>query len=123
MAQYRREIVVLSVMGIFSAVGNGVIPYIMGKFFDAITSTNVVTLVSYTIPVYIALLAMWAAIQLITYILDWKINILSEKFSNIIWLDYLSKGFGYLLLLPASFHKTNKIGEVSNKIGVAASAL
>src|SRR3989344_517 len=116
MAQYRREIVVLSVMGIFSAVGNGVIPYIMGKFFDAITSTNVVTLVSYTIPVYIALLAMWAAIQLITYILDWKINILSEKFSNIIWLDYLSKGFGYLMLLPVSFHKTNKIN-------VAASAL
>ncbi len=55
--------------------------------------------------------------------MDWKINILSEKFSNVIWLDYLSKGFGYLLLLPASFHKTNKIGEISSKINVAASAL
>lgn len=113
-SQYKKEIIILSIMGIFSAIGNGTIPYIVGKFFDAITNPEAG---------YIALLILWAIIQLITYILDWRINILSEKFSNIIWLDYLSKGFGYLLLLPISFHKTNKIGEVSNKINVAASAL
>jgi ABC-type multidrug transport system fused ATPase/permease subunit len=122
-SQYRREIIVLSVMGIFSALGNGVIPYIAGKFFDSISGQGVVTILSYAIPIYAALLTLWAIIQLITYILDWRINILSEKFSNIIWLDYLSKGFGYLLLLPVAFHKTNKIGEISNKINVAASAL
>ncbi len=122
-SQYRREIVVLSVMGIFSAIGNGTIPYIAGKFFDAVTIQDTLQFISYAIPLYIALLILWSFIQLITYILDWRINILSEKFSNIIWLDYLSKGFGYLLLLPISFHKTNKIGEVSNKINVAASAL
>lgn len=113
-SQYRREVVVLSIMGIFSAIGNGTIPYIVGKFFDAVTGTD---------NVYIYILIAWSIIQLITYILDWRINILSEKFSNVIWLDYLSKGFGYLLLLPVSFHKTNKIGEISNKINVAASAL
>ena len=122
-SQYRREIIVLSVMGIFSAIGNGIVPYIVGRFFDAITGAETVQFFAYPIPMFGALLAVWAVIQLITYILDWRINILSEKFSNIIWLDYLAKGFGYLLLLPASFHKTNKIGEVSNKIGVAASAL
>jgi len=123
MTQYRREIVVLSVMGIFSAVGNGIIPYVMGRFFDVVTSKETVFILSYAIPVYAALLLLWAVVQLITYLLDWRITILSEKFSNIIWLDYLSKGFGYLLLLPVSFHKTNKIGEVSNKINVAANAL
>jgi ABC-type multidrug transport system fused ATPase/permease subunit len=122
-SQYKHEILILSIMGIFSALGNGVIPYIAGRFFDVITSHEVVGILSYSIPIYITLLIIWAIIQLITYILDWKINILSEKFSNIIWLDYLSKGFGYLLLLPVSFHKTNKIGEVSNKINVAANAL
>ncbi len=110
--QYRREIVMLSVMGIFSAIGNGLIPFIAGKFFDSIATEG-----------YVFLLSLWAAVQLVTYLLDWRINILSEKFSNVIWLDYLSYGFGYLLLLPISFHKTNKIGEVSNKINVAASAL
>ena len=122
-AQYKREIIVLSVMGIFSAIGNGVIPYITGTFFDAITGTITVNLFSHPVPIYIALLILWGIIQLITYVLDWRINILSEKFSNVIWLDYLSKGFGYLLLLPVSFHKTNKIGEISNKINVAANAL
>lgn len=122
-SQYKREIVILSVMGIFSAIGNGVIPYIAGRFFDVITSHEVVGILSYSIPIYITLLIIWSIIQLITYILDWHINILSEKFSNIIWLDYLSKGFGHLLLLPVSFHKTNKIGEISTKINTAASAL
>lgn len=123
MAQYRREITVLSVMGILSAIGNGVVPYIIGRFFDVITSPERVEILSYSVPVFAALLTVWAIVQLITYILDWKISILSEKFSNVIWLDYLSKGFGFLMLLPISFHKTNKIGEVSNKINVAASAL
>lgn len=113
-SQYRKEIVTLSIMGIFSAIGNGFIPYIAGRFFDAITAQG---------DLYIWLIIIWGIVQLITYILDWRINILSEKFSNIIWLDYLAKGFGYLLLLPASFHKTNKIGEVSQKINAAANLL
>jgi ABC-type multidrug transport system fused ATPase/permease subunit len=123
MGQYRREITVLSVMGILSAIGNGAIPYIAGRFFDVVTSHEVTTILSFTLPVYAGLLILFGIAQLITYILDWRINILSEKFSNIIWLDYLAKGFGYLLLLPVSFHKTNKIGEISSKINNAASAL
>ncbi|MES2216087.1 MAG: ABC transporter ATP-binding protein [Patescibacteria group bacterium] len=123
MGQYRKEIITLSVMGIFSAIGNGTIPYITGKFFDSITTHGMVTILSYVLPVYLALLILWAIVQFITYILDWRINILSEKFSNVIWLDYLSKGFGYLLLLPVAFHKTNKIGEISNKVNLAANAL
>ena len=38
MSQYRRDIITLSVMGIVSALGNGSIPYIAGKFFDALTN-------------------------------------------------------------------------------------
>ncbi len=122
-SQYRKEIITLSLMGIFSAIGNGTIPYIVGMFFDAITGSRIITIISFALPLYVGLLLLWAIIQLITYVLDWRINILSEKFSNTIWLDYLSKGFGYLLLLPISFHKSNKIGEVSNKINTAANAL
>jgi len=123
MGQYRREIFVLSIMGIFSAIGNGVVPYIAGRFFDVITSFETVTVLSYVLPVYLALLLLWSVIQLITYILDWRINILSEKFSNMIWLDYLAIGFSYLLFLPISFHKKNKIGEIGSKINMAAGSL
>lgn len=121
--QYKKEIITLSVMGIFSAIGNGIIPYIAGRFFDSITSAETVDILMSTVPLYVAVLVLWSVIQLVTYTLDWRINILSEKFSNTIWLDYLSNGFGYLLLLPVAFHKTNKIGEISNKINVAANML
>ncbi|MEK7646706.1 MAG: ABC transporter ATP-binding protein [Patescibacteria group bacterium] len=121
--QYRREIVTLSIMGILSAIGNGTIPFIAGRFFDVISSRETVTLINYSVPIFLALLSLWAIVQLITSILDWKINILSEKFSNIIWLDYLAQGFSYLLVLPMSFHKQNKVGEIGSKINMAASSL
>lgn len=121
--QYKKEIATLSIIGIFSAIGNGAIPYVAGKFFDAIASPATIELLSFMVPLYVAILLLWAVMQLITYVLDWRGNLLSEKFSNTIWLDYLSYGFGYLLLLPASFHKTNKIGEISSKINTAANLL
>ena len=123
MSQYRRDITVLSVMGIVSAIGNGSIPYIAGKFFDALTNPGVVHFVTYVVPLYIAIISLWAVIQLITYTIDWRINIKSEFFSNAIWLDYLSNGFSFLLFLPMSFHKKNKIGEIGNKISMAAGSL
>ncbi len=121
--QYRRQIIILSVLGILSAIGNGIIPYIAGKFFDAISSASVWHILSYSVPLYISILVVWALIQLVTSLLDWRINIMSQYFSNTIWLDYLTNSFSYLLLLPMSFHKQNKIGEIGSKINAAAGSL
>ena len=123
LGQYRKSIIILSIMGILSAIGNGIIPYVAGRFFDAIITPSTVNIVNYILPLYVALLVLWALVQCVTYILDWRINLTSEYLSNTIWLDYLSKGFGYLLNLPISFHKTNKIGEISQKVNAAANAL
>ena len=110
-------------MGILSAIGNGIIPYVAGKFFDAIITPSTFNFLDYTFSLYLVLLVVWSLVQLVTYILDWRINITSEYLSNTIWLDYLAKGFGFLLNLPMSFHKKNKIGEIGNNINTAASAL
>src|SRR5258708_1635141 len=123
LTQYQRSIVILSVMGILSAVGNGIIPYVTGKFFDAVITPSVMMFLGWTLPLYVALLILWAVIQCVTYIIDWRINLTSEYLSNTIWLDYLSKGFGFLLNLPISFHKKHKIGEIGNKINAAAGSL
>ncbi len=123
LGQYRKSIIALSVMGIFSAIGNGVIPYIAGRFFDAIAVSDVVTVLGYILPLYVALILLWAIVQCVTYVLDWRSTILSEYLSNTIWLDYLSHGFSYLLTLPISFHKKNKIGEIGNNINTAAGSL
>jgi ABC-type multidrug transport system fused ATPase/permease subunit len=121
--QYRPQIVLLSVMGVISAIGNGTIPYITGKFFDVITVNAQTSILGLVMPLFAGILILWAAVQLVTYILDWRISILSEYFSNAIWLDYLAHGFTHLLFLPVSFHKKHKIGEIGGKINMAAGSL
>lgn len=123
LGQYKKTIISLSVIGIISALGNGLIPYIAGRFFDAILSTETSSLFGVDMPLFAMLLIIWGVIQLITYILDWRISITSEYLSNTIWLDYLSRGFGFILQLPMSFHKQNKIGEIGNKINMAGGSL
>ncbi|MFA6554459.1 MAG: ABC transporter ATP-binding protein [Candidatus Paceibacterota bacterium] len=122
-SQYRKDIVILSIIGILSAIGNGIIPYVAGKFFDSIIIPSSVNIFNFVLPLYVALLILWAVIQLITYIIDWRIQIKSEYLSNYIWLDYMTKGFGFLVNLPMAFHKKNKIGEIGGKINQAAGSL
>ncbi|MDD5164940.1 MAG: ABC transporter ATP-binding protein [Candidatus Pacebacteria bacterium] len=120
---YRRDIIILSIIGVLSALGNGVIPYIAGSFFDSISNPSVTSLFGYVIPLYVSLLILWSIVQCLTYFMDWRINIMSQYISNTIWLEYISKGFGFLLNLPVAFHKKNKIGEIGNNINYAANSL
>lgn len=123
LALYKRDITVLIVLGIFSALGNGTIPFITGKFFDSILSPAEVSIMGYAVPLFGAILGIWIVIQSITYLIDWRIDRISEYLSNTIWLDYLSRGFSFLLELPMSFHKEHKIGEIGQKINIAGNAL
>ncbi len=120
----RREITLLSVLGVVSALGNGTVPFIAGRFFDSIIKpTDINLLDNFTIPLYTLLLSIWAIVQFITYLVDWRIAIKSERFSNSIWGDYLGRGMGRLLELPMAFHKKNKVGTIGEKINRAANAL
>ncbi|HTK33082.1 MAG TPA: ABC transporter ATP-binding protein [Candidatus Paceibacterota bacterium] len=121
--QHRITIIILSVIGILSAIGNGLMPYISGRFFDSIINTGSVDIFGYSVPLYVGLLILWCIVQSITYVIDWRISILSQYVSNTIWLDYIAQGFAYLLNLPVSFHKKNKIGQVGNDINRAANSL
>jgi len=122
LSEYKKQIVLISWMGILAALCDGFAPYISGAFFDAIIKVATTTSL-FGLPLYVDLLALWTLIQLVSSLLNWRITVLSEYLSNAIWLDYLSKGFGYLLNLPISFHKTYKIGEIGDKINNAAGSL
>lgn len=121
--KYKKETIALSVLGIISAIGNGTIPIITGRFFDAIISPETIPLFGRVVPLFAALLALWTVIQIVTYLMDWQINIRSENFSNSVWVDYWAKGVGHLLTLPMAFHKAKKIGEIGEKINRAAFSL
>lgn len=123
LSRYRKDIIILSIMGVLSAIGNGVIPYVAGKFFDSIITLETITILDIILPLYLVFLILWTVIQLITYIFDWRIQIKSDFLAEYIWMDYMSNGFGFLLNLPISFHKKNKIGEIGGKINLAAGAL
>ena len=114
----------LSVLGIISAVGNGVVPYIAGNFFDSILAPEKMFIIlDSSVPTFAVLLSLWFLVQLVTYYIDWKLSILSEVFSNTIWTTYIAAGFSHLLELPMSFHKREKIGSVSNTINKAGNSL
>jgi ABC-type multidrug transport system fused ATPase/permease subunit len=77
----------------------------------------------YVVPLFVAILALWTVVQCITYIIDWRSNTMSQYLSNVIWIDYLSVAFGFLLELPIAFHKKHKIGDITNQINMAGNAL
>ncbi|MFA6095760.1 MAG: ABC transporter ATP-binding protein, partial [Candidatus Paceibacterota bacterium] len=121
--RYRKETIALSLFGIISAIGNGVVPIIAGRFFDSIITPGTIAILHWIVPMYAFLLAIWALVQIVAYFVDWQINIRSENFSNTVWVDYWSHGIGYLLKLPMSFHKAKKVGEIGEKINRAAFGL
>jgi len=121
--RYRKETITLSILGVISALGNGTVPLIAGRFFDAIISPTATDILGIALPLSLALLLLWTMVQIVTYLVDWQISIKSENFSNTVWVDYWSRGIAHLLMLPMAFHKAKKIGEVGEKIRSAAFSL
>lgn len=122
--EYKREIVVLSALGVISALANGTVPYIVGSFFDAILDMSSVALsTSITLPSWAAFLILWGVVQAIANTVDWVIGKQSSKIGALLYASYQSKAFGYLLKLPLSFHVRHKSGVVWDKITRAGNAL
>lgn len=105
---YRREVALLLALTIISSIANGVIPYLVGRLIDAITALD---------PKQVYLfLAIWLAVQLVAYTIDWFSSSKRHGLGGMLYGDYLVRGYSYLLKLPMSFHKKYKVGEISNKI-------
>lgn len=114
---YKREIVVLTILGVISALANGSVPYIVGRFFDAILdSSRVFTGTLVEMPLWLFLIIIWATVQSVANIVDWINDKKGKKISILLDTIYTSKGFGYLLKLPLSFHKDRKAGEIGDRI-------
>ena len=121
---YKKEVIILSLLGIFSAIGNGTIPFISGKFFDSIIDIHR-NLIFYkiTLPAFVFLLFTWTTVQLFTYVIDWMIDFRSRRLGVWAWSKYLVDHMTHLFELPMSFHKANKIGAIGDKINRASTNL
>lgn len=103
---YRRELALSGVTGIFSSLANGTVPYVTGRFFDALygLSEHTTPLTGWW-PLWAILLAIWAGVQLLANNLDWVNDRISRKIDTGLQFQIQTDGFVHMFRLPMSYHK------------------
>ncbi|MFZ2522282.1 MAG: hypothetical protein WAX25_02205, partial [Minisyncoccia bacterium] len=69
----KKELNILVGFGIVSAVANGFVPYVTGRFFDTLIdlSNGKNTFITSSLPLWMGLLGLWVFVQLIANNIDW----------------------------------------------------
>jgi ABC-type multidrug transport system fused ATPase/permease subunit len=111
---YKRFVWILLFLGIISAVANGLVPYVTGRFFDALIQVSKGQGVGGPYPLWAILLTAWALIQVVANGSDWIKDRLSRTLVLKVRFNIETKGFSHLLYLPLSYHTNTQIhGEIS----------
>lgn len=121
---YRKELTLLSFLGVFSALANGSVPYIIGRFFDAILNADlsfVGTVLA--VPSWGVFLLLWCIAQFVAIGTDWTNDKMANRISTKLYIDFWVGAQEVLLSLPLSFYKNSKSGEVFSTINRAANGL
>ena len=114
---YKPQITLLAVLGVVSALANGTVPYIVGRFLDALLNlSSTMSISGMVLATWLVILIIWVFVQLVANVIDWVISRKGNVLRMASQLGYQSKAFNYMLLLPLSFHKNEKIGELSDQI-------
>lgn len=114
LAPHRRELFVLVALSIVSALAEAFVPYLAGRVFDAII--KIASDPSFALATIAATIAIWYILKFVTDLADWKISSGESAMEVKLYSEYVTAGFARLLLMPVSFHKTRKHGEIGDKI-------
>ncbi len=119
--EYRKQVVFLSVLGVISAIANGTVPYLIGRFFDAVLDPTAQVFVGSALemPLWLLLIIIFALVQIVADVVDWINSTESSRIGTDIHARYLARAHSYLLKLPISFHVNRKMGEVRENINIA----
>jgi len=119
--QYKKTIIWLSILGVISAIANGFVPYITGRFFDALIALSQgQTAQSSGLPLWALMLAVWAGIRIIGDGVDWWNDRRRRWLTTNMQLGTQAEGFVHLLQLPMSFHGDEHMQAVFSKISSAS---
>jgi ABC-type multidrug transport system fused ATPase/permease subunit len=115
---FKKELGILSALGLISAVSNGFIPYITGRFFDALIGlSHGESATGFAgFPLWGILLFVWAVVQLIANNIDWIMDRSRRRVDTKLHMNIQVSGFSHLFRLPISFHKNTHINGVIQKI-------
>ena len=124
LTNYKRDLVLLSLMGVFSAIAYSVEPYLVGRIFDTILEPNNIFIgTAIEMPLWLLCIILWIVTLGISNFIDWLITLKSLYLEVISHADYLVMAYNTLLDLPISFHKEENLGEVEDKINNAADGI
>tara|TARA_Y100000310_G_scaffold345189_1_gene462501 strand:- start:869 stop:2665 length:1797 start_codon:yes stop_codon:yes gene_type:complete len=116
--RFKREVVILSILGVISAFANAMIPYLVGQFFDGLVTPEkiIVPIFDMQLPVWGFILIIWVIVQAIANIVDWVNDRTSSRVGIEVNTEYPTRAVAYMLTLPLSFHKEQKTGDTWDKI-------
>lgn len=119
---FKKELTVLIFLGIVSAVANGFVPYVTGRFFDTLIelSRGTSTLATSTLPLWALLLGVWVIVQLVANNIDWVMDRLRRRIDTKVMFSIQVDGFVHLLRAPLMYHKNAHINGVMQKISNSA---
>lgn len=113
LGRYRKDMIFLSGLGLLSALANGFTPFLVGRFFDAVTKQGDLW---FGTPLWIVLLGAWLIVQVSADVTDWVIQNKSRYIGITLQGIYLAENKAKVLFFPISFHKNQNTGKMSSAV-------
>ncbi len=118
---FRTRLAWLFILGIVSAIANGFVPYVTGRFFDALILVSEHKNIIYSgLPKWLIFLGLWVLIQLIANNVDWIGDRKRRKVDTDMHFKIQSDGFEHMFKLPLTYHKDAHMNGQLQKISQAA---
>jgi len=124
LAEHKKDLVILSVLGVILSVAVATMPYLVGRFFDAILVPGKVFInTNFEMPLWLFFIILWGGVKLVADVADWRSGIKSDQIGEKLYSGYMIQGFSRILGLPISFHKKHKMGKIGSDMDRAAGSL
>ncbi|MEZ4156878.1 MAG: ABC transporter ATP-binding protein [Candidatus Paceibacterota bacterium] len=121
---YKKEIALLSILGIVSAFANAAVPFFGGRVIDALVSPREVSLASqFAMPAVIYFLSLWFLVAAVDGLISWRSGLRGALLNSRIYNEYMANGFSRIVRLPISFFANERSGAVMDKIQRASNGV
>jgi len=118
---YKAPMAWLVFLGLVSAVANGLVPYVTGRFFDALIGiSSGATIHATGLPVWGTFLIAWALIQIVANGTDWIKDRMRRTLDTKIQFSVETTGFNHFLRLPLSYHTDAHVNGELTKVSNAS---
>src|SRR3989338_2114253 len=120
-APYKSLATAIAVLGVLSSAANGAVPYVTGRFFDALIalSQGQDVMALWGLPTWGLLLGIWALVEVVANATDWVDDRKRRAINTKIHLRIQAEGFVHLFQLPLAYHANQPMNAVLSKFSNA----